>query len=62
MERKNGQASQKDVVGASKSVTERKAVAPTHVFVRLGKNQRVRVEVPMSNQNLRTLAALQKAK
>lgn len=61
MERKNGHAGGKSVE-ASKRLTVEETVAPTHVYVRLGEEQRVKVDVPMSAQVLRTLRSIQKAR
>ena len=53
MERKNRSVETNRVGGTGEN-----AVTPTHVFVRLGPEQRVRVPLPMSQEILRVLAAV----
>jgi len=53
MERKNRSVETNRVSGTGEN-----AVTPTHVFVRLGLKQRVKVVLPMNAETLRVLAAV----
>lgn len=56
MERRNGASAPKIVETRGVSGTDENVVTPTHVFVRLGPAQRVRVPLPMSQATLEALA------
>lgn len=58
MERRNGQVMPKPEVNKPRATGT--VVSPEYVFVRLGEEQRVKVNVPMSSETLRVLGSLQK--
>lgn len=59
MERNNRPSKGGIVETRNVSGTGENIVVPAHAFVRLGSAQRVRVDLPMNQKTLRTLAALQ---